>query len=208
MKKKYNMNVKRTISQVILLLVFIVLIVVGKLQLWMAIFAISLVLSIVVGRIYCSWICPINTVMRAELWLKKTLKIKQRKTPEFIKKPVFRYAFLVIFLGSFVLTTKMGIKVPIMLILILVAFVITLFFEENMWHRYLCPQGTLFSIVSRKNKHGLEIDKDLCRNCGLCSQVCPSSAIIKDDKYFIEKNECLICDKCIDVCPADAIKKK
>lgn len=51
------------IFQLIFLGVFVMLIKLGKLQLWFAIFLISIIATPLFGRFYCGWLCPINTLM-------------------------------------------------------------------------------------------------------------------------------------------------
>ena len=57
-------NKLNIITQLIALILFIVLLITGRIQVWMGIFLVSAVLALFFGRIYCGWICPINTVMR------------------------------------------------------------------------------------------------------------------------------------------------
>ena len=57
--------------QIIFFLLFVFLIQRGKMLLWLAIYAISLLLALVFGRIYCGYICPMNTLMIPTEWLSK-----------------------------------------------------------------------------------------------------------------------------------------
>lgn len=57
-----------------------------------------------------------------------------------------------------------------------------------------------------------EIRKDLCKRCGICTDVCPDSAIHAvaeqgHDKpaYLIDYDYCKGCGMCAYECPADAI---
>ena len=52
------------------------------------------------------------------------------------------------------------------------------------------------------------IDKEKCRKCGKCTQVCPGSLIKKDEdgKAFIKyPKDCWGCSSCIKECAFDAI---
>lgn len=52
----------------------------------------------------------------------------------------------------------------------------------------------------------LEIDQTKCTACGLCQEVCPCEAVVKDgDFYYIDSTLCVECEVCIEECPAKAI---
>jgi len=200
--------VQRSIQSLFLAL-FVVLTVKGKIQIWMAIFVVSTLASLIFSRFYCGWLCPINTVLKPVTWAKKKLHIKSCKIPNFLKKTWVRIFMLVLFLGILAFTLKTGKKLPVLPISVALGFVLTLFFPEELWHRYLCPYGTILSLPSRKAKYGMKIDQEKCIGCGKCMKVCPSVAITKEEKkYSITKNDCLVCRACSEVCPVEAIPYK
>lgn len=45
-----------------------------------------------------------------------------------------------------------------------------------------------------------------CVKCGICQDVCPTSAIIEADDQFIISDTCILCGKCSEACPIEAIK--
>ena len=54
----------------------------------------------------------------------------------------------------------------------------------------------------------IQIDRDLCVDCGLCTGVCPTEALRLDAKTFQLKylrNQCIMCEQCIPTCPVDAL---
>ncbi len=192
--------------QVLFLALFVVLAVVGKIQIWMIIFVVSALVSLVFSRLYCGWICPINTVLKPLSWTKKKLGIKSFKVPEFLKKTWVRIFMLALFLGILIFTLRTGKKLPVLPISVGLGFALTLFFPEELWHRYLCPYGAILSLPSRKAAYAMRINEETCISCGKCKKICPSVAIAKEGKkYSITKNECLVCRECVDVCPTGAI---
>ena len=58
----------QTILQVLLLAVFGFLIINGRVQIWMGLLVFGILGSILFGRFYCGWMCPINTVFKAIAW--------------------------------------------------------------------------------------------------------------------------------------------
>ncbi len=55
----------------------------------------------------------------------------------------------------------------------------------------------------------IEIDKDKCIGCSLCSRKCPVTCITgsRTEKYTIAQVDCIKCGNCIEVCPVSAIDK-
>ena len=194
--------------QIAAILLFVVLLALGKVQLWMVIFGISLLLSAFLGRFYCGYICPINTGMEVIDDHAKRKKRRRKNVPEGVKNPWIRYGILLLFLGTMAMVFKTGKKLPVLPVLFGLGIVLTIFFQPELWHRYLCPYGTLLSIFSRFNKRGYAVKDEGCIKCGLCVRTCPSDAIIWKDRTtdpIIVKNECLLCGKCKEVCPTDTI---
>lgn len=198
----------RKVIQNISLILFGALIFIGKFQLWMVIFGISLLLSIFLGRFYCGYLCPINVSIETTDNSRRKAKKKAKKTPDWAKNNLIRYGILLLFLGTMVFSLRTGSKVPVLPILFVIGAVMTLRFEPSFWHRYLCPFGTLLSIFSKKNKKGFEIE-DGCIRCGICVKNCPSDAIVWENRLEdpeIMKNECLVCNRCEELCPEEVIE--
>lgn len=202
------MTNKRKTIQIITLIIFITLMVLGKIQLWMAVFLGGVLLSTVKGRLYCGYVCPINTVMEVVDNDAAKRKRKRLKTPNWAKNNIVRIGVLALFVATFIFIQKTGKKLPVLPALFATGIVLTVFFEPSFWHRYLCPYGTLFSFLSKKNKVGYTISEEGCIKCGLCVKNCPANAIKQEDKQtvpFIYKSECIVCGKCEEVCPSKVI---
>lgn len=198
----------RKLIQILTLIIFGVLMGIGKIQLWMMIFLVGLFLSTFLGRFYCGYMCPINTAMEIIDGNAAKNKRKRTKTPNWMKSSIVRMSVLILFLGTMAFVFKTGKKLPVLPILFFLGVILTIFFEPSMWHKYLCPFGTLLSIFSRKNKKGYRIEEEGCIQCGQCVRACPGDAISWEDKKenpIINMKDCLVCGKCEKICPKDVI---
>lgn len=194
------------IIQISLLSLFCILILKGKIQLWMGLFVLGVAASFLFGRFYCGWMCSINTVLSGVTFIKKKLKIKSAPLPRIFLKPWVRYSTFGLFVVVFVITLASGKRFPVLPILFGFGILLSLIYPEELWHRYLCPYGSMLNLTSSKSKHGMQVDEALCNNCGTCRQVCPSKAVVKTKmKHKINKPDCLVCMKCEVNCKKKAI---
>ena len=53
--------------------------------LWLGIFGITLLLALLLGRVYCGWMCPMNTLMLPTAWLSKKLNLQAKIAPNWLK---------------------------------------------------------------------------------------------------------------------------
>lgn len=173
----------------------------GKAQFWMAFIFASILLTLVLGRFYCGWACPINTLIRPVNWLGKKTGW-QRKTPELLKTGRLRTLIFITFLGALaytIYTITQGRKFPLPLIIIPFGLLVTLFINPTAWHRYLCPWGTFFSLTGRSSHFGMR--PDTCNSCKSCAAVCPTESITFKNKFAeINPTNCLLCFSCSDTC--------
>lgn len=203
-------RVIRILVQIAFFALFIALLLIGKLQLWVAVFAVGVVLSPLLGRLYCGWACPMHTIFRPITWFYTKTGIKRIKTPSFLKNRILRFIPLVAFLVVMVATKRMGMPLPVLALITILSVIVTLFFEEALWHNVLCPFGTILSLTAIPAVKTYRIDESSCIACGKCQKVCPVHAIdtLETNKRFIRKQDCLSCGNCPPVCPSNSITYK
>jgi ferredoxin len=53
----------------------------------------------------------------------------------------------------------------------------------------------------------IQVDWDSCVDCGLCTGVCPTTALSLDQDFSLKfrSNLCIVCEQCIPTCPLQAI---
>ena len=75
---KYIINIIR----ILFFVLFIFLLLNGKMMLWLALYAVSLLAALLFGRVYCGYVCPMNTLMIPTEWLSKKLKLQTVNSPK------------------------------------------------------------------------------------------------------------------------------
>ena len=140
----------QNVIRIIFLVVFAGLIFAGKIQIWMAIFLAGVLASFLLGRVYCGWICPINTVMSTMTRMKKKMKIKDRPTPAWIRNPWTRYVVMALFIGLAVFANVSKRPIPVLPALFAIGILLTLFLSRTalaslslpLWHDPALPGQT------------------------------------------------------------------
>lgn len=199
-------KIPHLLTQLLFLTIFIALILNNKAQLWFGLFLFGVVVSLFMGRIFCGWVCPINTAMSGVDWIKKKLHLKSFDIPKLIITPWTRYIALGLFIVAFIFSMASGSKVPLFPLLFVLGIVVTSFFPEKLWHYYLCPFGTVLSCSASKASHTMRIDADTCNNCGACKRICPAHAIEKTETHKIVNKDCLVCMECPLPCKQNSIR--
>jgi ferredoxin-type protein NapH len=189
--------------------------------------AIVLVFYLLVGgRVYCSWVCPVNVVTDAAGWLRDRLGIKGsaqlgRNT---------RYWILgMTFVGSAVTGVVLWELInPVSMLhrglifgmglawaVVLAIFLFDLFVMSRGWCGRLCPVGAFYSLLGRWSPLRVVATKrSACNDCMDCFGVCPEPQVIRpalkgEDKGVgpvILAPNCTNCGRCIDVCSKDVFR--
>ncbi|MGA3245355.1 MAG: 4Fe-4S binding protein [Bacteroidota bacterium] len=187
-------------------------------------FVLVLLLSLFLGRAYCSWFCPgcgVQEIM--SLFVRK--KSKNTKAL-YIKYFIFAIWISAIITGYMLhgfhkidLTYGMtGVSFTRKIILTLGAVVIivplTAVFGQFASCKYICWQAP-FMIVGTKIRDyfqlaGLRLKADTgkCNSCEVCNTKCPMNIeVMENVKNNDMKNiECILCGNCIDSCEHKVIK--
>ncbi len=71
---------------------------------------------------------------------------------------------------------------------------------------YLKENGVSIQFI----EESITIDYNKCYHCGFCLPVCPTNALLIEDrntmKVELHKEECIACRYCVKVCPVKAIE--
>ncbi|WMJ79944.1 4Fe-4S binding protein [Clostridium sp. MB40-C1] len=180
-----------------------------------------IVLTFILGRAFCGYICPLGTIQSLITKIGKKLNIPQIKLNKSVDA-VLRYAkYLVLFIVLFT-TYKAGelILRPydpwatfmhlssgteifeefLIGLIILITILISSLFIERAWCRYFCPLGAALSLTSLLRIFKVKRNSSTCVNCKACTHNCTMGLEIhsQDSTSSIE---CISCGECITSCP-------
>ena len=68
--------------------------------------------------------------------------------------------------------------------------------------KVMCPLGAIYGLLNKISLYHMEIDKERCISCGMCSANCPMDV---DPVKHPDSAECIRCGKCTEKCPRQAL---
>ena len=184
-----------------------------------------LLMSFLLRKAFCSWLCPIGTLSEALWKIGRDIFRRNWTLPRALDLPLrsLKYILLALFLyavGSMppeaiaaFLAGPYGVIADVKMLnffrflsttaaVTIGVFLVASVFIQNFWCRYLCPYGALMGIVSWLSPARIRRNPDPCIDCGKCAKACPS-ALPVDRLIQITSVECTGCMACVSECPAE-----
>ncbi|RXJ66230.1 quinol dehydrogenase ferredoxin subunit NapH [Halarcobacter ebronensis] len=178
--------------------------------------------SIIGGRAFCSWVCPVNMITDLANYIRRKFGLNRIQK----KQPATRSMRYWIIAISLVISAIFGVAAfefisPISMLhrgiifglgfgwaAILIIFLFDLFVLKNGWCGHICPLGGFYSLIGRFSLIRVEHQEEKCTLCMKCKEVCPESQVL----FMVGKSsgqvllgECTNCARCIEVCDDDAL---
>ena len=188
------------------------------------IFTAILIVSLIFGKSFCSWFCPVGFLSEMLGDLGSKIFKRSIKMPRFLDYPLrgIKYLLLAFLLYSVIfLMNDMALKAfldspynivadikmyyffakisTFSLIVLSALFFLSIIFR-GFWCRYLCPYGAFLGIASLLSTNKIRRNEVSCINCELCTKACPSFINVHKANTVIS-DECTSCLNCIEVCP-------
>ena len=186
--------------------------------------AVVLILTVILGPVFCSHICPLGSIQ--EWFGKLGRKIFKKRYNKFIPKKlhnVLKYLRFVVLLLIVWQTYKSAELLfanvdpyyalyhfwtggaTIAAIAILVVTLLGSLFVERPWCKYACPYGGLLGLISKISIFKIRRSETSCISCGICDKECPMLIDISAKKKVNDTlcNRCMKCTSQEGGCPVE-----
>ncbi len=180
---------------------------------------IPLLASLLLGRVFCGWICPADLLFEFGSWVRRWARIEG----DLPFARGLKYALLAVgAIAALVLGTQVFAEVyPPRLVggelyllvtvglpgagawFLLASLTFEIFVSRRFWCRYACPGGALYSLLGRWRVLRLEVDEAACTRCGKCGPAC-EFGLDPENGHF--GRECNNCGLCVGACKPDALR--
>jgi ferredoxin-type protein NapH len=178
------------------------------------------------GRVYCSWVCPINIVTDAAEWLRNRLGIKGGA--RFSRDTRYWLLGATLVVAAVTGTLAWELVNPVTMVfrglvfgmgfawgVVAMIFLLDLLVSRRAWCGHLCPMGAFYSLLGAVSPVRVSaVNRAKCDDCMDCFAVCPEQQVIKPALKGASKGlgpvilsgNCTNCGRCIDVCARDVFE--
>lgn len=184
---------------------------------------IPLTLAFLLGRVFCSWICPITFILELFDRLRKFIsKKKFLHNKLVVAKKILWFTLITELLLSMVLGAPLFVFLSppglvgreIMMLVffrtlalegILIILIICLeLVTRRFFCRSFCPLGALLACVGQRRKLRVRVVAENCIHCQICTKTCPMGLTPEHGEGC--SAYCWNCGSCVDNCPAEALE--
>lgn len=182
--------------------------------------------AVIGGRVYCSWVCPVNIVTDGAHWLRERLGVRKGWQP---KRQTRLWVLGMTLAVSAVSGTIAWEAVnPVSMLhrglifgfglawtIVAAVFLFDLFVSRRGWCSHLCPVGAFYGLVGSASLLRVSAyDRAACDDCMDCFAVCPEPHVITPALKGADQGrgpvilspDCTNCGRCIDVCSLDVYR--
>ncbi len=187
-----------------------------------------IVLALLLGRVFCSWMCPMGLLSEWADGLRWKLRRRwRRRGPEshLLPKRVIWFVLAGDVLLSLIVGTSLfsaysppgiigrelartiflgTLGGEVVLIVLILAFEVLV--VRRGFCRYLCPLGAALSLFGRKRVLRVRLEPERCRaGCNLCQlgMICSWGLLPRAGE--VDSAYCTNCGDCVDLCPSGAL---
>ncbi|WP_052190869.1 MULTISPECIES: quinol dehydrogenase ferredoxin subunit NapH [Chitinibacter] len=186
-------------------------------QAWIGAAVVLVFYLLVGGRVFCSWVCPVNPLTDLAAWLRKRLGLKtgsnlSRQTRYAVLLTILLLAALTHTLAWEWINPVTGLQRGLLFgmglgwLVLLAIFAYDLLVQRHGWCGHWCPVGAFYALLGRVALLRVSARlRNRCDDCMDCFQVCPEPQVIRfalkgQGSPVINSGECTNCGRCIEVC--------
>lgn len=179
-----------------------------------------IIITLLLGRVYCSTVCPLGTVQDIVAATRRHRRYRFRRSSApwsvgvlvvVLLASVLGYPVVLQLLDPYSAYGRMvgSIAYPSLVgcVVAAVTFAVVAVMAWRGGRRYcntICPVGGGLQLVSRISVFRIQIDPDKCVRCGRCADRCKSECI-DIAQSTVDTARCVACFNCLTDCPNDAI---
>ena len=183
---------------------------------------IPVLIALFLGRVFCSWVCPVSLVLEITEWLRRRISGNRLlRNRLIVAKKVLWFTLIAELLFSLILGAPLFVFLSppgligreIMMLVffrtialegvILILVILLELLTRRCFCRSFCPLGALLAFLGSKRSLRVSLNQANCTGCGICDQVCPmglSPSLHEADSVY-----CWNCGECIDSCRHEAL---
>ncbi len=170
-------------------------------------------LTLVFGRVFCSWICPGYLLFELTGKLRKLLRLAEIEPAEVRFSHRTKYLVLLVGLATAAVFSAplfaliyppavisralhawiFGTALTGMLVILGVIIAVELFVSPRWWCRVVCPGGALYGLLGWARPVRIRLRKGQCTGCRACIPVCEEGINPITQSASIECDNCGVC---------------
>lgn len=184
--------------------------------------AVPVLIAIFLGRVFCSWLCPITFFLEIFDKMRKWISGKKFLQNRLVVAKKFLWFVLIVelifsmVLGAplFVFLSPPGLvgrEIMMMVFfgslalegLLLLVIVFLELLTRRFFCRTFCPLGALLAFLGKGRRLKVRLLPDNCTGCGVCDLTCPMGLEVSKGESCT--SYCWNCGECVDVCRHDSL---
>ena len=187
-------------------------------------FGTVIAMTLLFGRVFCGWICPLGTIGEISAGMARKLGIQQKELPRGLDSvlKLVKYGILAVILYY---TWTLGtlawrdydpwaawmhlaagweeiVATPWAFAVLFGLVIGAGLFIERFWCRYLCPLGATLGILQKFSLTKVSRNGETCIQCKKCTRSCPMG-IAPMEVEKVTDADCISCGRCTESCPVE-----